>query len=117
MQRVAAASTKNGNSGDLRQLDQKQGKRPLFCLTRQIVGLMLGSLMCIVFACIELSADYPKANDMLAMTAFVACFWAFEVLPLPVTSLFPVVLMPVFGVMSSSAVAKSYGHGRNVLIG
>ena len=44
------------------------------------------------------------------MTAFIACFWAFEVVPLAVTSLFPVVLMPVFGIMSSSAVSKAYGH-------
>ena len=36
--------------------------------------------------CFELSPTYPKANDMLAVTAFVACFWVFEVLPLPVSS-------------------------------
>ena len=85
-------------------------KAPSFCVARQVVGAVLGIILCLIFACVELSIDYPQANDMMAVTCLISCFWAFEVVPLPVTSLFPVVLMPVFGIMSSSAASKAYGH-------
>ena len=47
---------------------------------------------------------------VLALTCFIACFWVFEILPLAVSSLFPVVLMPAFGILSTAGTSKAYGH-------
>ena len=42
------------------------------------------------------------------MLLLMAVYWTFELLPLPVTSLMPVALAPVMGVMSTNEVAMTY---------
>mmetsp|Transcript_73443 Transcript_73443/g.215394 ORF Transcript_73443/g.215394 Transcript_73443/m.215394 type:complete len:669 (-) Transcript_73443:94-2100(-) len=74
----------------------------------KLVGLLLGGLFFMVVPLIELDDRNPKANDMLAVLGLVGCFWVFEVLPLPVTSLLPAVLMPFAGIMTSKAAALAY---------
>jgi len=62
----------------------------------------------VVFMFLEVSDEEPQSNDMIAILCLVATFWVFEVLPLPVTSLLPLVLMPFAGIMSSKAASASY---------
>ena len=38
----------------------------------------------------------------------MAVFWIFELLPLPITSLLPLVLLPLAGVASTDEVARNY---------
>ena len=38
----------------------------------------------------------------------MAVYWIFELLPLPVTSLLPLVLLPLAGVASTDEVARNY---------
>ncbi|CAE8606910.1 unnamed protein product [Polarella glacialis] len=95
--------------GTMRQQLRRLGKDWLNITSwSQILGMSLGFLSFIICLSVELDVAYPKANNMLAITMLVACFWVFEVLPLPVTSLLPLVLMPFFGIMSSSAASTSY---------
>ena len=110
--RYLAVVASSMNLGDAAS-DLNRTKQPHICgiwVTRQLVGALVGLLLCTVLLCIEFSELYPRANDMAAIGCFIACFWVFEVLPLPVTSLFPVILFPVFGIASTSATAKSYAH-------
>jgi len=51
-----------------------------------------------------------QANAVLASTAWVAIWWIFEVLPISVTALLPLVLFPLSGALDISKTASSYGH-------
>jgi sodium-dependent dicarboxylate transporter 2/3/5 len=47
---------------------------------------------------------------MLAITVLMAFYWMTEALPLAVTSLLPLVLFPVTGIMKTSEIAPFYSH-------
>ena len=51
----------------------------------------------------------PEAWRVAAITVLMAIFWITEAIPIPATALFPIVLYPLFGVMSSGATTASYG--------
>lgn len=46
----------------------------------------------------------------------MAIFWATEVVPIPVTSLLPVVIFPILGVMGAKELSQNYLKDRNMLI-
>ncbi|KAK2164101.1 hypothetical protein NP493_1430g00019 [Ridgeia piscesae] len=46
----------------------------------------------------------------------MAIFWATEVVPIPITSLLPVVIFPILGVMSSKELSQNYMKDINMLI-
>lgn len=52
----------------------------------------------------------PAAQRTAATTLLMATWWIGEVLPISVTALMPLVLFPVFGVLSASKVATNYGN-------
>ncbi len=55
---------------------------------------------------------------MAGITGWIALWWILEAIPLPVTALLPVVLFPVFGIMSTKAVAPLYmNHVMFLFIG
>lgn len=49
-----------------------------------------------------------QAVIVLAVTAWIAVWWITETIPLPATSLLPIVLFPLFGVLKVNDVAVSY---------
>ncbi|WP_116124669.1 SLC13 family permease [Lewinella sp. IMCC34183] len=51
-----------------------------------------------------------QANAVLASTVWVAIWWIFEVLPISVTALLPLVLFPLSGALTIDEAATSYGH-------
>ncbi len=63
-------------------------------------------------ALITLFADLSEGHPEITMTAglavWMAIWWITEAVPLAVTSLLPVVLFPVFGVMNGKEVAAQY---------
>lgn len=46
----------------------------------------------------------------LAATLWIAAWWFTEAIPIPATSLLPVVLFPVLGLASAGDVTRNYGH-------
>jgi solute carrier family 13 (sodium-dependent dicarboxylate transporter), member 2/3/5 len=48
------------------------------------------------------------AHRLIAVTVLMAGFWMFQVLPMAVTSLFPLALYPLLAIQSPAAVSKSY---------
>eukprot|EP00425_Heterocapsa_triquetra_P047310 CAMPEP_0195092162 /NCGR_PEP_ID=MMETSP0448-20130528/35532_1 /TAXON_ID=66468 /ORGANISM="Heterocapsa triquestra, Strain CCMP 448" /LENGTH=260 /DNA_ID=CAMNT_0040126013 /DNA_START=99 /DNA_END=877 /DNA_ORIENTATION=- len=76
--------------------------------TQQLAGFLLGVGLLIMLSLCPTSETYPMANYMLGITALCACFWVFEVIPLYVTALLPLVLMPFFKITSSEIAAQSY---------
>src|SRR3972149_9935650 len=54
----------------------------------------------------------PKARLAAAIVALTAVWWVTEALPIPVTSLLPIILLPILGVMPSDAVIANYANSN-----
>jgi len=52
----------------------------------------------------------------LWITIWTAVWWVFEAVPIPVASLVPLSMLPLFGVLSSKQVAQAYGHKLVLLL-
>lgn len=76
----------------------------------QSVGLVLGPLLfaltLLFFTPEGLSFE---ARAVLATTLWVACWWITEAVPIPATSLLPIVLLPVTGAVNTATVTSAYG--------
>lgn len=55
------------------------------------------------------SEPFPKAPLAAGMIALMAVWWVTEALPIPVTSIIPLVLMPAFGIETMSGTSAFYG--------
>lgn len=78
----------------------------LFLLTELLFRPTLGA---------ELLAANPDASPAavrhaVAATLWIAAWWFTEALPIPATSLLPLVLFPVLGLGAAGAVSRHYGH-------
>jgi len=76
--------------------------------TQQLFGFLAGVIVLLVMWLKHPMDTYPLANQMLGITVLCACFWVFEVIPLYVTAILPLVLMPLFEITSSEIVAGAY---------
>ena len=56
------------------------------------------------------------AGITLWITIWTATWWVFEAVPIPVASLVPISMLPLFGVLSSKQVAQAYGHKLVLLL-
>ncbi len=86
-------------------ISPKLHKASLFSTT----GLILGpssALAIMLFG--NLAPENPAVTNTLAIAAFMAIWWITEAVPLAVTSLLPVALFPIFGIMDGKAVASTY---------
>ena len=65
----------------------------------------------LAFLCYYLvpSENNPKAPIMAAIVVVMAVFWIFEVVPIAVTSLFPIFLFPLFGILDAKTTALFFG--------
>lgn len=52
----------------------------------------------------------PVGFMLLGITAWMAIWWVFEVVPIAVTALLPIILFPLFGVLKLSETTSQYGH-------
>ncbi|CAG5120455.1 unnamed protein product, partial [Candidula unifasciata] len=69
----------------------------------------------IVLLPIIFSVDEKKAAGCGYTIAVMAIFWLTECLPIAVTSLLPVVLLPALGVMSAKTVSASYLNDTSMM--
>eukprot|EP00511_Aplanochytrium_stocchinoi_P013571 CAMPEP_0204886400 /NCGR_PEP_ID=MMETSP1349-20130617/15070_1 /ASSEMBLY_ACC=CAM_ASM_000710 /TAXON_ID=215587 /ORGANISM="Aplanochytrium stocchinoi, Strain GSBS06" /LENGTH=187 /DNA_ID=CAMNT_0052048439 /DNA_START=98 /DNA_END=657 /DNA_ORIENTATION=+ len=76
--------------------------------TSQKVGIVLAFLVLIILLFIEISEEHPKANEALACSLFLTIFWVFEVIPVAMTSILPVIVFPLAGVTSGRDTASRY---------
>ncbi|MEN8700486.1 SLC13 family permease [Bacillus infantis] len=76
--------------------------------TAKIIGLILGPLS---FAAIMFFMDLdPEPKAVLASTAWISIWWITEALPIPATSLLPLILLPISGGLDSGKAASAYGN-------
>ena len=74
-------------------------------------GLLVAgpALAVVVWFALRSSGLEPAACWCGAVTAWCAIWWAFEVVPLPVTALIPFAVLPLGGVLTHREVAVAYG--------
>ncbi|CDQ20547.1 SLC13 family permease [Halobacillus karajensis] len=78
--------------------------------TRQKIGLFLGPvLFALTLLFVEADGLSQSAVAILASTLWIATWWITEAMPIPATSLLPLVLFPITGGLDGATTASSYG--------
>ena len=86
-------------------------------MTRKSVTLFLGPLLAvIVFVLLKSLGWQESACWTAAITALCATWWIFEPIPIPATSLLPIALLPLVGVLTPAEVGASYGSPLVLLL-
>lgn len=79
--------------------------------TPQKIGLVLGPLLFFTVILFFYPEGLSHEGRMvLATTLWVATWWITEAIPIPVSSLLPIVLLPLTGALEVDAVTASYGN-------
>jgi len=79
-------------------------------MEKKIIGLLLGPLLFVLFIFVIQPAGMPPAaRAVLACTLWTATWWITEPIPFPVTSLLPIILLPLTGGMGIKATTAVYG--------
>ena len=79
----------------------------------KLSGLILGLVLFVVFVFNLLNLNMPlQACATAGVVLLMACFWISQCLPIPVTSLLPIVLFPVLGIAGSGATVKYYANNN-----
>ena len=83
-------------------------QRPLISL-RKLISILSGPLVfSLVVVFLKLSPENPLISYTLACALWMAIWWISEAVPLAVTSLLPVVLFPLMGIMNGKDVSATY---------
>lgn len=78
--------------------------------TSQMIGLVLGPIAFLVLMfLVPLEGLSSSGRAVLAFAAWLAIWWILEAMPLGITSLLPLVVMPIVTPITSGEVASSYG--------
>ncbi len=72
------------------------------------IGLALGPAVCLLFFFWEIDPDNPVVGRMLGVALWMAIWWITEVVPLAITSLLPVALLPLLGISNGKVVSSAY---------
>ena len=89
--------------------NKKNKKNKLALAAGPVFGFVVGLVS------IALGLDIV-AGITLWITVWTASWWVFEAVPIPVASLVPLSLLPLFGVLDSKQVAQAYGHKLVLLL-
>jgi sodium-dependent dicarboxylate transporter 2/3/5 len=76
---------------------------------RQKIGLLLGPLLFVLMLLIPAPAGMePVAQKMAAVALLMATWWMCESIPIPATSLLPIALFPLMGIMHTKNATAPY---------
>ena len=80
-------------------------------------ALLLGPLIALVTTLLLINFGWPTERALtLGITLLTAIWWIFEPIPIPVTSLIPLSVFPVLGILNADQVAQSYGSPMILLL-
>jgi sodium-dependent dicarboxylate transporter 2/3/5 len=83
---------------------------PFFLALGPIAGIIIGVIS------VQVWTLPPPAAVVAAVTAWCAIWWLTEPVPIPVTSLLPMALLPLGGALTPAQVAQSYGSPLILLL-
>ena len=94
------------------------GSNPSTSVNVKAVAVALGPIVaCLAATLMWFSApDMPDAAITLGITTWVVIWWIFEPIPIPATSLIPLALLPLFGVITAAELGQAYGHPLVLLL-
>ncbi|SFE48587.1 solute carrier family 13 (sodium-dependent dicarboxylate transporter), member 2/3/5 [Lentibacillus persicus] len=96
-------STKESNGGN-------GGNKKRTYSTAQLIGLILGPLLFIlILLFFQPEGLSDAAQAVLASTSWIAVWWMTEAIPIPATSLLPIILFPLTGGLDIGPTTSSYG--------
>jgi sodium-dependent dicarboxylate transporter 2/3/5 len=77
--------------------------------TRNRIGLFLGPMLfAAILLFVELDPANPSVTRMAAAVAWIATWWISEAIPIPATSLLPLVLFPLLKIDRAKTIAPAY---------
>ncbi|CAN1337192.1 Tonoplast dicarboxylate transporter [Linum perenne] len=77
-------------------------------LTPNSFYILLGPLLCVMICLLVKLQAATTSRNMLAVLAWVFAWWLTEAVPMPITSMSPLFLFPLFGISSADDVAAAY---------
>lgn len=82
-----------------------------FFLTTQGRNLLIVAIsfsFVFLFHFVKFSTKYPTASTVFGVTICMGLLWAFQPIPLAITSLVPVFIFPFFGITNGNVVSSAY---------
>jgi sodium-dependent dicarboxylate transporter 2/3/5 len=80
-------------------------------LSRSVIGLLLGPFLFFLVLLLPIPEGFNEISmRVVAIALLMATFWITEAIPIAATSLLPIFLYPVMGVMSGSDTTLAYGN-------
>ncbi|PDW00016.1 SLC13 family permease [Candidatus Chloroploca asiatica] len=77
----------------------------------RLIGLILGPLLFALVLFLPTPAGMsPEGQKVAATTFWIAIWWMTEAIPIPVTSLLPLVLLPLTGALSPAELSPGYAN-------
>ncbi|HSI65801.1 MAG TPA: DASS family sodium-coupled anion symporter, partial [Planococcus sp. (in: firmicutes)] len=77
----------------------------------QLIGLFLGPLLfALTLMFVNPEGLSPEAKGILASTIWIAVWWITEAIPIPATSLLPIILFPLTNGLEMGATTSAYGN-------
>src|SRR5690625_2719831 len=105
-----AQSTAQKMESDVKIKKDKDPKKHHNYSKPQLIGLIIGPVLFILIKLFISPADMSSdANTVLAAIAWIATWWVTEAIPIPLTSLLPLLIFPLNGIMETGEVSASYG--------
>jgi len=83
----------------------------------KVAALLLGPLLALVLFWGLQQAGFTNAVATTAgVTLLCVLWWVFEPVPIPVTSLLPLTLLPLFGIITQKQASEAYGNSLVLLL-
>ncbi len=80
-------------------------------ITKKRIGLIFGPLSFLLIQLfIEPEGLSSEGNSVMAVTSWIAIWWISEAIPIEATSLLPIILFPLLGVLGLKETGAAYGH-------
>ena len=78
--------------------------------TYKKIGFLLGPILFLIILFYPKEIINPIAHHVIAVAAWMICWWVTEAVSISVTALIPLTIFPLVGIMPIAEVAKSYAH-------
>lgn len=82
---------------------------------RKAVSTVISIIVSVPFFFIKFSPEYPYASPTLGCALAMSILWMTNAVPLGVTALLPVIMFPLLGILSGSAVAIQYVNNISMI--